>query len=467
MTQPETLAVHLPATSPSRSPLTHVPARARARARVQAATIALSVVLHAVVAGGAFGFALRSRDAQADEALPAPGLEPERAGADEGVELPPVAEGGEGAPRDERRVDPQGDPPRVGGGETTARLDRGAPGHGGDTSAAAPALNLADLDEHMRLSPDTLSRLDRDQLQRLRVARARQSWEDRRSTTHPTELTLLVTGPGTVLERRPDAPASPSRGVRQSPAASVRGGEPGVAAAQSQGEGAGRPDRPGGAPGTASSEPGAGLFDARPGLDHRASAPVASARPDVTQGPVAIPSRDPARPRDDVDSEQEVATTVRSLVHASTAGGAPGEGQGGTGGGGEAGAGGGEGAGSTARPLGVGAGDVFEFWSSDPRLAPYFRQLHARIDPLWAHAFPKSAIMDLRQGTVILVFTVQADGQVSVHWPPARPSGIDEFDRNCADAIRRAAPFPPIPRELGVASLTIRAPFVASNPVVR
>ena len=41
-----------------------------------------------------------------------------------------------------------------------------------------------------------------DQLQRMRVARVRQSWEDRRSTTHPTELTLLVTGTGPVLERR-------------------------------------------------------------------------------------------------------------------------------------------------------------------------------------------------------------------------------------------------------------------------
>jgi outer membrane biosynthesis protein TonB len=53
-----------------------------------------------------------------------------------------------------------------------------------------------------------------------------------------------------------------------------------------------------------------------------------------------------------------------------------------------------------------------------------------------------------------------------VQWPPLRPSGVDEFDRNCADAIRRAAPFPAIPRELGVSSLTIRAPFAANNPAV-
>ena len=185
------------------------------------------------------------------------------------------------------------------------------------------------------------------------------------------------------------------------------------------------------------------------------------------QAPVAVAAIVPARPRDDVDSDQEVATTVRSLVHASTAGGAPGEGRGGNGGGDDPGAGASEGAGSHSHPLGVSEGDVLEYWTSDPRLLPYFRALHAKIDPLWAHAFPKSALLDLKQGTVILQFTVSADGSATVRWPPVRPSGVDEFDRNCADAIRKAAPFPPIPRELGVSSLTIRAPFVARNPVVK
>src|SRR5271165_1413710 len=94
----------------------------------------------------------------------------------------------------------------------------------------------------MRLSPDLLSRLDRDQLQRIRVARVRQSWEDRRSTTHPMELTLIVTGPGRVLERRPSAAWSPSRGVLQSPSPSVRGGDVGAPADDGPGD---RP--PGGA----------------------------------------------------------------------------------------------------------------------------------------------------------------------------------------------------------------------------
>ena len=108
-----------------------------------------------------------------------------------------------------------------------------------------------------------------------------------------------------------------------------------------------------------------------------------------------------------------------------------------------------------------------DFNTRDPRLMPYFRKIHAKIDPLWANAFPKSALYDLKQGTVILEFVVRADGTASVVWPPARPSGIDEFDRNCAEAIRRASPFGPIPKELGVSQLRIRAPFDARNPIVR
>jgi TonB family protein len=218
--------------------------------------------------------------------------------------------------------------------------------------------------------------------------------------------------------------------------------------------------------GSRESAPGEGLLDGRPGRDHRASVPVASARPAVARGPVAVPAAERARPTDDVDGAQEVATAVRAIVHASSSGGRNGDGQGGTSGGGEAGAGGASGEGSRSAPLGVGGGDVFDYWTSDPRLLPYFRQLHAKIDPLWANAFPKSALLDLKQGTVILEFTVYADGHAVVSWPPVRPSGIDAFDRNCADAIRRASPFPPIPRQLGVSELRVRAPFVANNPVI-
>jgi TonB family protein len=293
----------------------------------------------------------------------------------------------------------------------------------------------------------------------------RQSWEDRRSTTHPTELTLIVTGPGMVLERRPSSPLEPSRGALQSPSASVLGGTIGAIPSADEVE---RGRSLGGAQaGSLEGAPGAGLLSAPAGVNHRVSAPIGSARPDVAQAAVAVPARDPARPKDDVDSDQEVATTVRALVHASTAGGPAGDGQGGSSTAGEAGVGGANGAGSHARPLGVGDGDVIDYWTSDPHLLPYFRQIHAKIDPLWVNAFPKSALLELRQGTVILEFTVFADGRAVVSWPPVRPSGIGEFDRNCAEAIRRASPLPPIPLKMGVRSVRIRAPFVASNPIVK
>jgi TonB family protein len=427
------------------------------KAKVHGLTIAVSVGVHAALTALLSLVAFRTLAA-------APGAGPALSSPAAGsglvsVELP-VA--GSGSVDDEQLIDPLGEPPRITAGQDVARLDTTVAGHGGTSSVREPALNLADDDERMRLSPDPIDRLDRDQLQRLRAARVRASWEDRRSTTHPAELTLVVNGTGSVRERRAESRIDPSRGALASPPPRVRGAAQGAAGDATEGE-----RGPSGATvGSRGAAPGLGLIDARPGRDHRASAPIASARPAVVFGPVAVPAAERASPKDDIDGQQEVATVVRSIVHASSAGGIAGDGTGGSEGGGEPGAGGAAGGGSHAAPLGAGAGDVFDYWTSDPRLVPYFRLVHARIDPLWADAFPRSALLDLKQGTVILDFTVYADGHAVVSWPPFRPSGIDEFDRNCAEAIRRAAPFPPIPRTLGT-ELHIRAPFVANNPIVK
>jgi TonB family protein len=428
--------------------------------KVQGLTIAASLAFHAALTGVLAGGA--GRGVGVDSAAPQPPT-----AASDPAERADVAAAAEGALVDVRVEDPVGDLPRVTAGDSVAHLDRGSPGRGGDATARERALNLAEDNDRMRLSPDALSRLDRDQLQRLRVARVRTSWDDRRATPHPAELTLVVIGPGSVRERRPTSAWAPSRGALDSPLPSVEGGQEGALGALALDAGDDGERQGGRRVGSARGEPGIGLLDGRAGTDHRRSAPVGEARPDVVRGAVAVPARDRARPRDSIDSQQEVATTVRSLVLASTAGGRGGSGEGGSGGGGEAGAGAATGAGSLARPLGIGDGDVFDYWTTDPRLVSYFRRIHARVDPLWADAFPKSALFELKQGTVILDVTVLADGSVSVSWPPVRPSGVDEFDRNCADAVRRAAPLPPIPPELGVRSLRIRAPFVASNPVVK
>jgi TonB family protein len=144
-----------------------------------------------------------------------------------------------------------------------------------------------------------------------------------------------------------------------------------------------------------------------------------------------------------------------------------GEGRGGSGGGGDPGAGGAFGFGSQGRPIGPGDSEWFDLNTNDPRLLPYFRKIHAKLDPLWINAFPKEALYELKQGTVIFEVTISADGAVSVAWPPLRPSGIDEFDRNCLAAIKRGSPFEPIPRELGRSTLKVRMPFDASNPIVK
>ncbi len=426
--------------------------------KVHGLTIVASVAVHAALTAALSFVAYRTLAAEPVEAGSAPAAS--ASGSLVPIDLPTA---GAGTWVDEPPLDSTGEPPHVTAGEEVARVDTGVPGHGGEVRERDRALNLADEDERMRVSPDLLDRLDRDQLQRLSVGRVRASWEDRRSTTHPAELTFVATGTGTVLERRPTALLSPSRGALESPSSSLRGAAPGELAVPEEGDrGPLGEER-----GARAAAPGRGLMKERAGRDHRAAAPIASARPAVALGPVAVPAAERAQPKDDIDGQQEVATLVRSIVHASSAGGLPGDGEGGTGGGGEAGAGATQGTGSHATPLGAGAGDVYDYWTSDPRLVSFFRRLHAKIDPLWADAFPRSALFDLKQGTVILEFTVFADGHAVVSWPPRRPSGVDEFDRACADAILRAAPFPPIPRALGASELRIRAPFVASNPVVK
>jgi TonB family protein len=382
------------------------------------------------------------------------------------VELPLFTEGLLLADHD---VVPEGTTPIAHGGATIARVDTGTLGRGGQATGTQ-ATNLAAMDEDLSLEPDPTSRLDRSQHQRLKTGDFRTTHEDRRATTHPMEVTFLATGTGEHQERRPSAPNDPSRGSLASPRpASVLGGHAGTREADEV-EG---PGATAGAsrPGQLISSPGVGVRDGRAGTAHTVAARIAQGRPAVAEGPPTITAAFKGRPNDTIDSDQEVASIVQSQVHASFAGGLAGEGRGGSNGPApDPGAGGTKGRGSTGRVLGSGDGDVFDWYTNDPMLMPYFRKIHAKVDPLWRDAFPKSAMLELKQGTVIIEFTIASDGTARVSWPPLRPSGIDEFDRNCADAIRRAGPFEPIPaalRELGRTSLRIRAPFVAKNPIVK
>ena len=423
-------------------------------------TWAVSLGIHAGLAAVVTVAAIRSLHSRDEEDKQRAALA--SAGVPTPIDLPPVAVG---TASSEVLVDRFGDVPVVTGGTAIARLDTGRDGHGGDETSAVAATHLSDRNEALHLSPDDVSHLDRDQIQRIRSATTRASWEDRRSTTNPMELTFIATGTGDRQERRAPSATDPSRGAMKSADAARLGGRLG----DTQREAGDDPQRDPGSQvqGTTHGAPGTGVHGSAAGDDHRASAIVAFVRPDVTQGSVFIPATDHARPKDDVDSSQAVAKTLRSIVHGSYTGGAAGDGNGGSGGGGAPGAGGQSGEGSHPPPLGLGEGELYDLETSDPRLLPYFRKLHAKIEPLWQNAFPRSAMLELKQGTVILEFDIAEDGAATVRWPPLRPSGIDEFDRNCADAIRKAAPFEPIPAVLGVKHLRVRAPFIASNPIVK
>jgi TonB family protein len=382
------------------------------------------------------------------------------------VDLPSMTESSLAATAvDEAVRDPVGEAPRLSGGATVARVDTGRDGHGGDPTVDRAARHLADVDEQLRFTTGTLNRLDRDQVPRVRSSAVRSAMEDRRSSREPMELAFLSQGDLDRLERRAVDPRDPSRGVLASRPASLQGGAVGVATDVGFGVAgeAGAEHE-----GLRTSEPGHGVSDGRVGRDHRAAAAVARARPEVAYAAVSVEALAKAKPADDIDSEQELAGKVEALVHASTAGGTvAASGRGGEGGGGAAGALGIVGAGSHPAPLGDGASDWFDVSSTDPRVVAYFRKFKAKVDPLWANAFPRSAMLELKQGTVILEVTIAADGTAHVAWPPARPSGIDEFDRNCAEAVRKASPFDPIPPALGLTTLHLRAPFVATNPIVR
>lgn len=427
-------------------------------------SLAASVVAHVggILAVGFVALTFSHRDPRSVESRTAP---PEDVVT---IELPTFADGTSAA---DHEVIEEGATPEAHGGATIARADTGRAGRGGQV-AGARAINLAASDEAMRLSPDAFSHLTRDQYQRLRTANHRTTHEDRRATTHPMELTFLASGADDRPERRPVSASDPNRGSLVSPSPSVLGGRPGVAVVDDEAAGEGRGASVGASQsGQLAASPGMGVRNGAPGDKHFVGARIAYARPDVVEAPVTVPAALRARPNDTTDSDQEVSATVRSLVHASVTGGLYGEGRGGSAGPeSDPGVGGASGAGSVSRTMGAGDGDVFDWMTSDPLLMPYFRKIHAKVNPLWRDAFPKSAMIELKQGTVILEFSIASNGAATVKWPPVRPSGIDEFDRNCADAIRKASPFEPIPASLraqGRSVLHIRAPFVAKNPVIQ
>ena len=133
------------------------------------------------------------------------------------------------------------------------------------------------------------------------------------------ELVFLASGAGQLAERRELARANPSQGALDAPQPAAEGSPRVARFFQGISRLAGLQE---GTRGGIEAHPAPEFYALARGDDHRVSAAVALGRPLVPKGQPAVPADVVARPRDNVDSEQEVAATVQSLVHASTAGGA-------------------------------------------------------------------------------------------------------------------------------------------------
>src|SRR6478735_5565348 len=96
-----------------------------------------------------------------------------------------------------------------GGGPLTRHADTDRAGRGGSKTAPEAATNLDSHVDPISLETDAPTHLDRSQVQRLRTANARRSWDDHRSTPTPMQLTFLATGKGRLPERRTPAASAP------------------------------------------------------------------------------------------------------------------------------------------------------------------------------------------------------------------------------------------------------------------
>ncbi len=346
------------------------------------------------------------------------------------------------------------------GGRHTPRPDLEAPGRGGERTSAEQATNLVSSIDPIALERDPETERDRSQVSRLRTASYRESREDRRATPSPMELTFLATGPGKVRARRAFSASDPARGIVSGSVASTPGTKVGGQGATATGA---EPDAAIGGPvaGSDSARFGQGAPDGRNAQEFHAAARVLFARPLVPAARASVPAEFQGRPHDTLDSNQEVAAKVSSLLHASSAGGQVGPGVGGERGGSLPGAFGASGMGSRSSPSGAAFGKDF---ADDPGFSGYSRALRSQLSRVLTKAFPDWAIEQGRGGHVIFEMTLSAAGKpTGVRL--VRPSGVGEYDDNVLRAVRAVASFGKLPQGFG-APAQFRVSWDALNPVV-
>ena len=94
----------------------------------------------------------------------------------------------------------------------------------------------------------------------------------------------------------------------------------------------------------------------------------------------------------------------------------------------------------------------------DPRIQPYFDENKRRIFAVWV--YPKKAADNHQSGSGSIVFMVKQDGRIrNIEVNIVRSTGNAVLDSYMANAIRFAAPFPPLPCEINKEIIPVTIAF--------
>jgi TonB family protein len=101
----------------------------------------------------------------------------------------------------------------------------------------------------------------------------------------------------------------------------------------------------------------------------------------------------------------------------------------------------------------------------DRRYDRYLLEIQQRVNRI--REFPKALALRLEQGETIVRFVVGIDGRLGEEPYVVKSSGFDEFDGAALRAVRRAAPFPPMPDPMTARPQAFSLRVMFDNPVVR
>ena len=101
----------------------------------------------------------------------------------------------------------------------------------------------------------------------------------------------------------------------------------------------------------------------------------------------------------------------------------------------------------------------------DRRYQHYVQEINLRVQRVLE--FPQRLKVRLEQGESIVTFAIDANGRLGEGPRVVKSSGFEEFDAAAVRAVRRSAPFPPLPDSGGVRPFVVSLRVKFDNPVVR